>query len=100
MLRNRKPIQRDRYGEILEGLPGSESVAREEEDAWNWGGPEFSRRTNCEGQAGRGAQRQEVSPDGVQGFGSAHSTQRQGQSPEAGKGTDTITLSVEETSAV
>ncbi|MBL4690011.1 MAG: hypothetical protein JKY68_00875 [Rhodospirillales bacterium] len=87
-------------GEVADNLSGSESVAREEEDARNWGGPEFSRRTNYESQAGKETQRKEVSPDGIQGFGSIHSTQRQGLSPEAGEGTDAIALSVEETSTV
>jgi hypothetical protein len=41
------------------GLPGSKSVAREEETVWNLGGPESSRRTNYERQAGRVDQRQE-----------------------------------------
>ena len=100
-LRNPEPkTDETTQGEVADGLSGSESVAREEEDARNWGGPEFSRRTNYEGQAGKEAQRQEVSPDGDQGVGSAHNTQRQGQRPEAGKGTDTLTLSVEETRTV
>jgi len=34
----RKPTRRDRYGELLEGLPGSKSVARRERDARNLGG--------------------------------------------------------------
>src|SRR5664279_4238091 len=34
-------------GEGVEGLPGSESVARAEGGARNRGGPELSRRTNC-----------------------------------------------------
>jgi hypothetical protein len=38
----RKPTQRDRYGEILVGLPGSKSVARRERDARNLGGPKVS----------------------------------------------------------
>jgi len=38
----RKPTQRDRYGEILEGLPGSESVARRKRDVRNLGVPAFS----------------------------------------------------------
>ena len=40
----RKPTQRDRYGEILEGLPGSKSVARRKRDARNLGGPMVSLR--------------------------------------------------------
>src|ERR1039457_2513645 len=39
-------------GEALEGLPGSQSVARAAEAAWNQGDPGGSRRTNYEGQAG------------------------------------------------
>ena len=38
----RKPIQRDRIGEIHEGLPGSESVARRKRDARNLGDPAVS----------------------------------------------------------
>jgi len=38
----RKPPQRDRIGEVLEGLPGSESVARRKRDARNLGGPVVS----------------------------------------------------------
>ena len=38
----RKPTQRDRYGEILEGLPGSKSVARRKRDVRNLGGPMVS----------------------------------------------------------
>ncbi len=80
-------------GEVTDDLPGSESVAREEEDVWNWGDPEPSRRTNYESQAGKGAQRQEVSSDGVQGVGSTHSTQRQPRhgGAEAKKGVDALT---------
>ena len=48
--------------EATVGLPGSKSVAREEETVWNLGGPECSRRTNCECQAGRVIQRQEGNP--------------------------------------
>jgi hypothetical protein len=72
-----------RNGEGAEGLPGSKSVARAEADARNRGGPESPCRTNYEGQAGRVAQRQEA-PSGTPGVGSAHSSQPQGASPEAG----------------
>jgi hypothetical protein len=47
------PVQ----GEGVEGLPGSESVARAEGGARNRGGPESPCRTNCEGQAGKEPQR-------------------------------------------
>ena len=54
------------------GLPGSQSVARAEGSTRNEGGPENACRTNCEYQAGRAAQRQEV-PPGKPGVGLAHS---------------------------
>ena len=50
-------------GEALEGLPGSKSVARVAAAARNQGDPAGSRRTNYEGQAGRGVQRQEERPE-------------------------------------
>jgi RNA-directed DNA polymerase len=86
-------------GEGLEGLPGSQSAARVEGDARNRGGPEGPCRTNCEGQAGRVAQRQEAQ-SGAPGVGSAHSIQRQGASPDAGEGADRSTQSAQETSTV
>jgi len=86
-------------GEGREGLPGSKSVARAEGDARNRGGPESPCRTNCEGQAGRGAQRREALPD-APGVGFAHSIQRPGASPEAGEGADRSTQSAQATSAV
>ena len=72
-------------GKGVDGLPGSKSVARVEADAWNRGGPESPCRTNCEGQAGRAAQRQEA-PPGAPGDGLAHSIQWQGATPKLEKG--------------
>ena len=86
-------------GEGVEDLPGSKSVARVEGDASNRGGPESSCRTNCEGQAGRAAQRQEV-PSESPGVGSAHSIQRQGASPETGEGADVLAKHTQVTRAV
>ena len=86
-------------GEGVEGLPGSKSVARAEADARNRGGPESPCRTNCEGQAGRAAQRQEVPPESP-GVGSAHSIQPQGASSEAGEGADRSTQPAQATRAV
>jgi hypothetical protein len=86
-------------GEGERGLPGSKSVASEEGSTRNEGGPESPCRTNCESQAGRRAQRQEV-PSGIPGVGSVHSNQQQGSSPEAGEGTDRATQSAQETRAV
>ena len=86
-------------GEGVEGLPGSKSVARAEGNTRNEGDPERPCRTNCEGQAGREAQRQEASPDDL-GVGLAHSTQRQGIYLEAGEGVNRETQSAQATSAV
>jgi hypothetical protein len=86
-------------GEGREGLPGSKSVARAEGDARNRGGPESPCRTNCEGQAGREAQRQEAPPESP-GVGSVHSIQRQGASPEAGEGADRSTQLAQATRTV
>ena len=86
-------------GEGIKGLPGSKSVARDEADARNRGGPESPCRTNYEGQAGRAAQRQEA-PSGTPGVGSAHTIQWQGASPDAGEGADRATQSAQATSTV
>ena len=86
-------------GEGIKGLPGSKSVARDEADARNRGGPESPCRTNYEGQAGRAAQRQEAMP-GTSGVGSANTIQRQGASPDAGEGADRATQSAQATSTV
>ena len=85
-------------GEGAEGLPGSESVARAEGDTRNEGGPESPCCTNCEGQAGTSAQRQEV-PVGVSGVGLVHSISRQGQNPETREGTNRATQSAQATRA-
>ena len=86
-------------GEGVAGLPGSESVARAEGGARNRGGPESSCRTNCEGQAGTAAQRQEA-PTDEPGVGLAHSIQRQGASPEVGEGANKSTQPAQATSPV
>ena len=87
------------YGEGVTGLPGSKSVARVEADAWNRGGPESPCRTNCEGQAGKTAQRQEA-PSGAPGVGLAHSRPRQDAGPEAIEGANKTTQSAQATSTV
>ena len=84
-------------GEVRVSLPGSKSVARAEGVAWNLGGPGRSRRTNCESQAGRGAQRQEERPDASQGVGFVHSSPRQDASLEVGEGADRLTKSAQAT---
>jgi hypothetical protein len=66
----------DRHGEGAEGLPGSESAARDAEGAWNRGGPGHSCRTNYASQAGKAVQRQGARSEGAQGVGSAHSSQQ------------------------
>jgi hypothetical protein len=78
-------------GKAGESLPGSKSVATAEADARNWGDPGNSCRTNYESQAGKTPQRQEGVTDETQEVGLAHSTQRQGASPEAGEGANTLT---------
>jgi len=78
-------------GEARTGLPGSQSVASEERTARNQGDPELSRRTNCEGQAGRNVQRQEGQTKATVGVGSLHSGGGQGASPDRREGGDTRT---------
>ena len=78
-------------GEALEGLPGSKSVARVAAAARNQGDPAGSRRTNYEGQAGRGVRRQEEHPEARQGVGFVHSSLRQVVSLEAGEGANRLT---------
>jgi RNA-directed DNA polymerase len=91
--------ERSAKGEDLEGLPGSESAARAEGGARNRRGPESPCRTNCEGQAGRKAQRQEAL-SGAPGVGLAHSMPRQGERPEAAEGANRSTQSAQATSPV
>ena len=86
-------------GEGVEGLPGSQSVARAEGDTSNEGGPKGPCRTNCEGQAGKEAQRQEA-PTDRSGVGLAHSIQPQGENPQAGEGANRATQSAQATRAV
>jgi len=78
-------------GEAVEGLPGSKSVARAAEAALNQGDPTGSRRTNYEGQAGRGVQRQEERPEARSGVGFVHSSPWQDARLEAGEGTNRLT---------
>jgi hypothetical protein len=66
-------------------------VARAAEAAGNQGDSERSRRTNNEGQAGRGVQRQEERPEARQGVGFVHSSPWQGDRLEAGEGTNRLT---------
>jgi len=84
-------------GEGLARLPGSQSVAREERADRNLGSSGSSRRTNCEGQAATGAQRQEA-PAGEPGIGLVHSNPRQGSGPESGEGANTSTQPPQATS--
>jgi len=70
MLAFRKPIQRDHVGKILEGLPGSGSVASMKRYSRNLGGPIASLRE------GRADQPERRPPDGQLGVRSLHSTLR------------------------
>jgi len=65
--------RRNRHGEVETGLPGSKSVACLEGETLNLGGPESSRRTNYECQAGRKALREAEQTEDIQGVGSSHS---------------------------
>jgi RNA-directed DNA polymerase len=87
-------------GEAASSLTGSESVARTEGDTRNWGGPEGPCRTNCEGQAGKEPQRKEAVPQDPPGVRSVHSTSRQGASPDAAEGSDTLTQPAQATGPV
>lgn len=89
-------------GEEAEVLPGPKSVASAEDDARNPGGPDLSRRTNYESQAGRIPQRKEVESDPDQGVGSAHSNPQQSRKTgtEAGEGADARTQSTQATGPV
>src|ERR1039458_2622080 len=69
----------------------SKSMARAAAAARNQGDPGGSRRTNYEGQAGRGVQRQEERPEARQGVGFVHSSPWQDASLEAGEGTNRLT---------
>jgi hypothetical protein len=86
-------------GEVREDSPGSKSVARTEGDARNEGSPGSTCRTNCEGQAGTGEQRQEA-PSDAPGVGWVHSTGPQGQGLEAREGTHRVTQPAQATGPV
>ena len=85
------------FGEVALGLPGSESVARAEGNTSNEGGPEGPCRTNCEGQAGRGAQRKGVLSR-LPGVGLANSIQGQPLWPTLEKGPTEQQAPAQETS--
>ena len=88
-------------GKALEGQPGSQSVAREAEPIRNLGDPELSRRTNCEGQAGRPVQRQEGTTEATSGVGSLHSSPGQSRvGTDLGEGGDRSTQPAQETRSV
>ena len=89
------------HGEVSKGLPGSQSVARAEDETWNLRGPADPRRTNCGSQAGKSNQRQEERTDGKPGFRSVHSSAgARPRGPDPHEGTDTSTQPAKETSAV
>lgn len=89
-------------GEVLKGLPGSKSVAREEQAVRNLGDPVNSRRTNYESQAGRKTQRQGESSEGKLGVGSLRSSSGQPlqEGADVGQGSDQSTQPAQATSAV
>ena len=89
-------------GEASGDLPGSKSVAREERAVRKLGSPAASRSTNCGGQSGQEAQRQEDLPRGVeQGIRPVHSSPGSGtRCPNPEQGAGTTTQLAKETSAV
>ena len=89
-------------GEASVGLPGSKIVAREEQAIRNPGDPEFSRRTNCEDQAGRPVQRREGRAEATPGVGSLHSSSGQpcDSRGDRDKRGDRLTQPAQATSAV
>ena len=84
------------------GLPGSQSVAREERADRNLGNPAPARRTNCEGQAGRPPQRQEVRVQSEPGIRLTHSSSPQPppEGAEASQGVNGTSPPAKETGAV
>lgn len=86
-------------GEASEGLPGSKSVAREERVCGNLGGPSASRRSNCENQPGRPAQRQGARLTSREGVRSVHISPGQPRvlGADADEGADTNTQPAQET---
>src|SRR5438876_5659262 len=89
-------------GEVSGDLPGSKSVAREKRAVRKLGSPAASRSTNCGGQSGQEAQRQEDLPKGAeQGIRPAHSSPGSGtRCPNPDQGVGTTTQPAKETSAV
>ena len=84
------------------GLPGSKSVACEERAVRNLGDPVHARRTNCECQAGRPPQRQEVrvqSDPGVR-LPRSSSEQPSTEKADASQGGNRTSRSAKETGAV
>jgi hypothetical protein len=84
-------------GQALVGLPGSKSVARAAEAAWNQGDPDRSRRPNYESQAGRGVQRQGEHSEASQGVRFVHSSPWQDARLETSEGTNRLTKSAQAT---
>ena len=82
-------------GERAGDLPGSKRMAREERADGNLGRPEESRHANCGSPSGRDAQRQGERSEALPGIRSVHSSP-----PPAGEGTDIITRSAQDSSAV
>lgn len=89
-------------GKAAVDRPGSQSVARAQENARNPGGPELSRSTNYECQAGEARQPKEVGLEREQGVGSAYSNPPQScaSGTEAGEGADVRTQPTQATGPV
>lgn len=89
-------------GKASRDLPGSKSVAREPRAVRKLGSPAAARSTNCGGQSGQEAQRQEDLPRGIeQGIRPVHSSPGSGtRCPNPEQGIGTTTQPAKETSAV
>ena len=83
-------------------LPGSKSVACEERAVRNLGDPVHARRTNCESQAGRPPQRQEVTVQREPGVRLPRSSSEQPstEKADASQGGNRTSRSAKETGAV
>ena len=89
-------------GEGQLGLPGSESVAREQRTARNLGDPTGARRTNHESQAGRPTQPQEAAVQSQRGVRLTHSRAEPARHAEeaSGQGVNGTAQPAQETGAV
>jgi hypothetical protein len=87
-------------GEVAGDLPGSKSVADEEETSRNLGRPPIPRRSNYENQPGSLTQPKEDQATGEEGIRSAHSSPGPSAGWGPGQGADITTQPAQATRAV